>query len=171
MLSLGYYYACKHGDDDSSDSAWWHAASLPTAAQPGAGNARLLVGGSRRRVAPPPATLDACQSCGGTGSLRCTGCRMVAYCSPKCQKQHWVEGHKHSCKKLRKQQQRQREAGPEPGVQPELLELEAAAAAAPSSPCSHDSSKPTTDGGSSSPGSAGRPDESNSIPPVPKQVG
>ncbi len=29
--------------------------------------------------------------------MRCGGCRSAAYCSRKCQKQHWRGGHKHQC--------------------------------------------------------------------------
>jgi len=31
---------------------------------------------------------------------RCTGCRVVWYCSKQCQKEHWYNAHKHHCKYL-----------------------------------------------------------------------
>lgn len=33
---------------------------------------------------------------------RCTGCRMVWYCSKECQKEHWINNHKELCKNLSK---------------------------------------------------------------------
>eukprot|EP00927_Polykrikos_kofoidii_P050053 TRINITY_DN44004_c0_g1_i1.p1 TRINITY_DN44004_c0_g1~~TRINITY_DN44004_c0_g1_i1.p1 ORF type:complete len:491 (+),score=51.61 TRINITY_DN44004_c0_g1_i1:166-1473(+) len=43
---------------------------------------------------------EACQSCGdvptSTKLLRCSGCRLAAYCNRACQKRHW-KSHKSSC--------------------------------------------------------------------------
>ncbi|KAJ7669077.1 hypothetical protein B0H17DRAFT_208951 [Mycena rosella] len=39
-----------------------------------------------------------CRHCGDKpGSLVCTGCREVAYCSAECQRVSWRQGHKELC--------------------------------------------------------------------------
>lgn len=48
-----------------------------------------------------------CSMCGArecphVALLRCSGCRMVYYCSKACQKAAWLDGHKDACKKLGK---------------------------------------------------------------------
>jgi hypothetical protein len=39
-----------------------------------------------------------CHKCGKQGAKLCAGCKLVAYCSPTCQKADWAD-HKKSCKK------------------------------------------------------------------------
>ena len=39
---------------------------------------------------------------GGTGLLKCSQCKQVAYCGPKCQRAHWKERHKLECIRLMK---------------------------------------------------------------------
>ena len=34
------------------------------------------------------------------GEARCSGCKLVRYCSADCQRRHWVEGHAGVCAKL-----------------------------------------------------------------------
>lgn len=41
-----------------------------------------------------------CIRCGGQGSLTCSRCRAVKYCSKECQVAHWKGGHKGECKIL-----------------------------------------------------------------------
>jgi hypothetical protein len=50
-----------------------------------------------------PSLGEVCNYClsrgGGGGAVRaCTGCRVVAYCSPACQKADWAPVHKGECK-------------------------------------------------------------------------
>ena len=54
-----------------------------------------------------------CEACGQENATKCCSrCREACYCSSACQKQHWKEGHKAECKKLReaheKEQQQRR---------------------------------------------------------------
>jgi ubiquitin carboxyl-terminal hydrolase 36/42 len=41
-----------------------------------------------------------CARCGAESTLRCSGCKKVTYCSPKCQREHWERGHRGQCKML-----------------------------------------------------------------------
>lgn len=43
-----------------------------------------------------------CASCGGCITALCSNCKIVGYCSKKCQKKHWKAGHKIKCAKLYK---------------------------------------------------------------------
>ncbi len=45
--------------------------------------------------------MQACARCNQQGKFRCTGCSSVYYCSPICQKDHWIRGHKGQCKTLK----------------------------------------------------------------------
>ena len=45
--------------------------------------------------------MQQCKTCGKSGHWqRCTGCKVVFYCSTKCQKAHWKQ-HKKKCKAFR----------------------------------------------------------------------
>lgn len=41
-----------------------------------------------------------CDLCGCSGTLLCSGCRSVRYCSKNHQREHWKESHKQQCKSL-----------------------------------------------------------------------
>merc|ERR1719233_200510 len=41
-----------------------------------------------------------CVSACGENLKRCSGCHLVAYCSEKCQKEHWIYNHQKMCKLL-----------------------------------------------------------------------
>ena len=69
--------------------------------------AMLKMGGGAAPAPPAPrgggaAAADdgtACGHCGGGGAkMRCGRCRIVKYCSGKCQRAHWKAGHKGACK-------------------------------------------------------------------------
>ena len=48
--------------------------------------------------AAPKVLKKACAVCGSTKKLqRCSGCRLIWFCSNACQKQGWQDGHKQSC--------------------------------------------------------------------------
>jgi hypothetical protein len=40
---------------------------------------------------------------GGARLKRCSGCKLVQYCSAGCQRAHWAAGHKALCKLSKKQ--------------------------------------------------------------------
>jgi ubiquitin carboxyl-terminal hydrolase 36/42 len=42
--------------------------------------------------------------CGTSSTLRCGGCKKVAYCSKECQTRHWWNGHNRQCKLLQAQE-------------------------------------------------------------------
>ena len=46
---------------------------------------------------PPAATARACAHCGAEAVSQCINCKLVAYCSRKCQKRHWRDHHKGRC--------------------------------------------------------------------------
>jgi hypothetical protein len=55
-----------------------------------------------------------CASCRAAAPAhRCSGCGDACYCSRQCQQQHWAQGHKHECKKLRKQRQQAEQLRPD----------------------------------------------------------
>ncbi|KAL9226776.1 hypothetical protein vseg_002547 [Gypsophila vaccaria] len=41
---------------------------------------------------------EGCVVCGETTKRRCSACRAVYYCSPSCQRKHWMSEHKINCK-------------------------------------------------------------------------
>ncbi|XP_059645667.1 ubiquitin carboxyl-terminal hydrolase 18-like [Cornus florida] len=43
-------------------------------------------------------TGDTCVVCGNLGTKKCSGCKLVRYCSKACQVSHWRSGHKTKCK-------------------------------------------------------------------------
>lgn len=54
-----------------------------------------------------------CTVCGAVSSeklSKCGGCRVVRYCSRKCQKRHWPV-HKMKCDRIRQEREAQQEAG------------------------------------------------------------
>jgi len=46
-----------------------------------------------------------CARCTGVGSNRCARCRVIHYCGPKCQQEHW-DSHKKRCKQHKKSHKR-----------------------------------------------------------------
>ncbi len=52
---------------------------------------------------PPLGSKTCCYICKASFDVKtCTRCKMVHYCSVKCQKEHWQRGHKEVCGKVRK---------------------------------------------------------------------
>ncbi|KAA8525814.1 hypothetical protein F0562_007669 [Nyssa sinensis] len=45
-------------------------------------------------------TGDACEVCGNLGKKKCSGCKLVRYCSEACQSSHWRFDHKTKCKEF-----------------------------------------------------------------------
>eukprot|EP00887_Chlorella_sp_A99_P007803 scaffold20.g7803.t1 len=98
------------------------------------------------------AVLSECASCGQPNpTMRCTGCRSVAFCDKACQRANWEAGHRSQCKQLRK------------------AAAAAAAAAAPEAPAGGDAGAASSCNGTAG-GAAGAPEEKNSVLPLPKQM-
>ncbi|PRW56940.1 meiotic recombination DMC1-like protein [Chlorella sorokiniana] len=137
----------------SRDEPWWHAHAVEAEqAAPGSGGSgQRLMGGSR------PGVLQSCGRCGKADpQSRCSGCSSVAYCSRECQQADWKAGHKHACKKLRKQ--RQAEARRAAAGEADADRAGAADGSAAAAPGAQEGS------------SKERAEESNITPPLPKQV-
>ena len=48
-------------------------------------------------AAAPAAALRVCAVCAAEAVSQCTNCKLVAFCSRRCQKAHWKAGHKGRC--------------------------------------------------------------------------
>ncbi|KAG6591506.1 Ubiquitin carboxyl-terminal hydrolase 19, partial [Cucurbita argyrosperma subsp. sororia] len=56
-------------------------------------------GGDCNSMSGGGSTGDAvCVVCGNLGTKKCSRCKAIRYCSPKCQEIHWKAGHKTKCK-------------------------------------------------------------------------
>lgn len=71
--------------------------------QPAAG-AAASTGAAAPHGTPTAAAVPTCAACGATAEgagvrklLRCSGCQVVRYCGPACQRAHWRGGHKTEC--------------------------------------------------------------------------
>lgn len=65
----------------------------------GESTAALLVSDNHRSRMPGVSGAgDACAICGDFGKKQCSGCKLVRYCSQKCQREHWQSGHNKKCK-------------------------------------------------------------------------
>lgn len=80
--------------DDSLHRCFYRAALSPLYSAPGA---MVTTKAGSKAAGSATATADKCAKCSkAEGTLRCSRCRKVSYCSKECQRAHW-KSHKIKC--------------------------------------------------------------------------
>ncbi|XP_071919108.1 ubiquitin carboxyl-terminal hydrolase 18 isoform X2 [Coffea arabica] len=107
------YFLAEDSDPDNDDVSEWSSAIASTAAEKNSRNCNnsssnnhmmMMTTTSRateevtRGTAAPALEDDACAVCGNRTKKKCSGCKMVMYCSEVCQRSHWRSEHKLKCK-------------------------------------------------------------------------
>ncbi|XP_071917495.1 ubiquitin carboxyl-terminal hydrolase 18-like isoform X2 [Coffea arabica] len=107
------YFLAEDSDPDNDHVSEWSSAIASTAAEKNSRNCNnsssnnhmmMMTTTSRateevtRGTAAPALEDDACAVCGNRTKKKCSGCKMVMYCSEVCQRSHWRSEHKLKCK-------------------------------------------------------------------------
>lgn len=109
------YFLAEDNDPDNDDVSEWSSAIASTAAEKNnrscnssitSSHNHMMMTTSRetegltrgRAAAAVAAEDDACAVCGNRTKKKCSGCKMVMYCSEVCQRSHWRSEHKLKCK-------------------------------------------------------------------------